>query len=430
MLGTLIKKDLARLRVNWRGMLVLLAMPLCITGLVGTVFGPAARSGELPRIKLAIVNEDDNIVGGMLTGIASSEQTQAYLDPVVTDRTEAMRLINSNKISAVLIVPANFSSEFLAGKPAPPFELIKNPAQSYMPAITEELFRVVTELLNAVSLNLMSEVPELVVVFEDSEAPNFAKLTKAISHVGDRFERAEDYLFPPIIGLNQSNPDTEQVDATENSNESKAGNSSTKFNIFAIVMPGLVAVFMLFTAEGATRDLFAEKRNRTLDRFRTFSVSFLPFLLAKSVYSLIVVLLSAFIMMAGGSLIFDIAWKQPFALTCLTISYSTFCVGFAYFLVAVIYREQLASVLNTVVIMLIGFLGGSMMPTQALPSFLRNTISPWMPNYLFAEAAKTLQLDFDGPHWTVASIQLLLTGVAMLLIATILFQRRLQASVA
>ena len=58
MLVTLIKKDIARLCVNWRSLLILLAMPLCITGLVGTVFGPAARTGEMPRIKLAIVDED------------------------------------------------------------------------------------------------------------------------------------------------------------------------------------------------------------------------------------------------------------------------------------------------------------------------------------------------------------------------------------
>ena len=99
MIGTLIKKDLARLRVNWRSLLILLAMPLCITGLIGTVFGPAARNGEMPRIKLAIVNEDDNVVGGMLASIASSDQSQEYLEPVVADRSEAMRLINNNKIS-------------------------------------------------------------------------------------------------------------------------------------------------------------------------------------------------------------------------------------------------------------------------------------------------------------------------------------------
>ena len=423
MLGTLIKKDLARLRVNWRNFLILLAMPMCITGLVGTAFGPAARSGDMPRIKLAIVNEDNHVIGGMLTGVASGEQSKKYLDPVVTDRTEATRLINDNKISAVIIVPANFSAKFLAGDEAPAIELIKNPAQSYMPAITEELARVVTELLNAVSQNLLSEAPELVEILEDSGAPDVAKLTRVVTRIGKRFERAEDYLYPPIIGLNRTKGEAKQ-DAKQEENPKPA------FNIFAFVMPGLVAVFMLFTAEGTTRDLFAEKRNKTLDRFRTFSVRLLPFLLAKSVYSILVILISAAIMLIGGALIFGITWKHPAELTCVTIAYSVFCVGFAYLLVAIIYRENLTAMLNTVVIMLIGFLGGSMMPPQSLPSFIRNTISPWMPNYVFAESVKRLQMDHDGPHWTTASTELLLVGAVMLIVATAVFQRRLQAGAA
>lgn len=415
MIATLIRKDLARLRVNWRGLLVLLAMPLCITGIVGTVFGPAARNGELPRIKLAIVNEDENVVGEMLSGIISGDESQKYLEPVITDRAEAMRLINRNKISAVIIVPANFSSKFLLGETAPAFELIKNPAQSYMPAISEELFRVVTELLNAISQNLLSDAPELIEILEDTGAPDVQKITKLVVRVGRRFERAEDYLFPPIIGFHRG-----QIENNDN-----AGDSTYDINVFAFVMPGLVAVFLLFTAEGTTRDLFAEKRKRTLDRFRTLTVRLLPFLLAKSVYSIIVVLISATIMLVGGSLIFAVTWKHLLAVSCLTVSYSVFSTGFAYLLVAIIFREQLAGILNTVIIMLIGFLGGSMMPSESLPPFIRDTVSAWMPNYIFAEAIKSLQFDREGPHWITASTELFVVGALMLVIATYVFQKRL-----
>ena len=98
-----------------------------------------------------------------------------------------MGLINDNKISAVIIVPTGFSETFLAGKATPPIELVKNPAQAYMPAISEELFRVVAELLNAVSQNLMSEMPEVMEILEEEGAPDVAKLTKVVTHIGKRF---------------------------------------------------------------------------------------------------------------------------------------------------------------------------------------------------------------------------------------------------
>lgn len=418
MVWTLIKKDIARLRVNWRNMLVLLAMPLCITALVGSAFGPAARDGDVPRIKLAIVNEDDNMIGGMLTSIASSEQSAEFLDTIATDREEAMRLVNGNEISAVLVVPADFSSKFLDGKVAPPFELIKNPAQSWMPAISEELMRVVAELLNAISQTLLSEVPEVMEILDDSGAPDVKKLLRVVSHVGGRFERAEAYLFPPIISIGKAKAEAQQPD-----NES----NNPGFNIFSFVMPGLISVFLLFTADGSTRDIFTEQRSRTLDRYRTCNNQLLPFLIAKSAYSLFVVLTSAFIMLGGGALIFGIQWQAPLETCIVTISFAVFCTGFAFLLLAVIFSERLTAMLNTVVIMLIGFLGGSMIPSQNLPPLLRDTISPWMPNHIFAESIKRLQLEFNGPHWTVASIELAATGAVMLMLATFVLQRRMRS---
>ena len=227
-------------------------------------------------------------------------------------------------------------------------------------------------------------------------------------------------MFPPIIGYNQTNLETKEEGKTDSKQKSE-------FNIFAFVMPGLIAVFLLFGAEGASRELFTERRNKTLDRFRTFSIRLTPFLVAKALYGVFVVLITSLIMLIGGALFFGIVWQHLFALSCVTVSYSLFCVGFAHLLVAVIFDEKTASMLNTLVIMLIGFLGGSMMPPQNFPAFIRDSISPWMPNYIFAESIKRLQFDFNGPHWAVASGQLLMVGLIMLALATVLIQRRLRA---
>ena len=188
-------------------------------------------------------------------------------------------------------------------------------------------------------------------------------------------------------------------------------------------------MFLLFVAEGTTRDLMVERRIKTLDRYRTLSVNLMPMFLAKSAYSLVVVTLSACIILIGGGWIFGINWQHGFAIAVLTLCYAVFCVGFAYFLVAVIYRENLASVLNTVVIMLMAFVGGGMIPTQNLPSVLRDNVSPWMPNYVFAETIKSLQFDWEGPNWISGSLVLFAVGWLLLLLAIYVFKRRLLAGV-
>ncbi|TWU31344.1 ABC-2 family transporter protein [Novipirellula artificiosorum] len=415
MLGTLLRKDLRRLRSNWVGFAILLAMPIGITALVGSVFGPSARNGEMPRIQLAIVNEDQGLIGNMIATAASGEQAADYLDSVGVTRSEAMDLMNNNQISAVIVIPKDFTEKYVSGQSTPPIELIKNPAQSYMPAITEELLRLVTEGLNAVSLNLVDEMPDVIEILDAPGAPDTVRLASIMTRIGDRLKRAEGYLFPPVIGLQRGTVEDPEI----------ADEESEGFNVFALVMPGLAALFLLFTAEATARDLVVERRTKTLNRFRTCQVRLLPFFVAKAVYSYTVVILAAVIMLVGGAWIFGIQWRSPVETAILTSAYSAFCVGFAYLMVAVIYREKRIAILSTILIMMIGFLGGSMLPSQNLPPFIRDILSPRMPNHAFAESIKNLQFGFPGPNWATASIGLVAVGATMLMIAIPLFQYRL-----
>ena len=414
---TLLIKDLRRLRANWVGFVVLLAMPMCITALIGIVFGPSARKNEVPRVRIAIVDEDKNVISNLVAGGLANEQTSQYLEAISTDRKTALQLINDNEVSAILIFPEGFSDQYLAGNATPDLQLIKNPAQSFMPAITEELTGVLTEILNAVSLNLSAELPEIAKVFEDNAGvPDMRRLGKVMNRLGDKFERAEGYLFPPAIGYTESSIEP----ASEKTQE-----SPSEFNVFAFVMPGLVAMFLLFVADTAVRDLVVERRVRTLMRFRTLRSGLLTFFVAKSAYAFVVTVIAAAIMLIGGAFVFGIQWVDPLAVVVLAVSYSLFSVGFAFLIIGMVYRERLISILSTVVVMLIAFLGGSMLPTNSLPPMVRNSIAPWMPNYLFAESIKNVQFDVNGPNWLVASATLSLIGVIMLLVAVKLFHRRM-----
>ena len=46
MVWTLVQKDIVRFRRNWITVLILLAVPLGITGLIGVTFGPTVRDGD------------------------------------------------------------------------------------------------------------------------------------------------------------------------------------------------------------------------------------------------------------------------------------------------------------------------------------------------------------------------------------------------
>ena len=294
MIWTLVAKDLLRFRRNWISIVVLLAVPMAITGLIGITFGPSARDGSVPKIKLAVVDEDQSLLGSLLAGSFGNEQAGQFFDPVFEDRDTALRLLNDNQISAVVIVPLGFTEAFLKNQSPAPIELIKNPAQRFMPAIVEELLSLLAEGLNAVSQNLMGELPDLANILADEGAPDSAKLAAAITRIGKKFEQAEDYLFPPLITFGR--------ETVADSEESTGG-----INVFAYILPGMAAMFLLYIADGTTQEIFHENKARTLARFRTVRYHLLPFILSKAIYTLTMLLVSAMILFVGGGLIFEFA---------------------------------------------------------------------------------------------------------------------------
>src|SRR2546425_247120 len=98
MLRVLLAQDLRRLWRNPLPALINIALPLCITALIGLAFG--GKSGdELARIHFAVVDEDQSFLSRLLRGAMNQTQSSNHLDAVFGDRETALRQINDNQVS-------------------------------------------------------------------------------------------------------------------------------------------------------------------------------------------------------------------------------------------------------------------------------------------------------------------------------------------
>src|SRR5208282_4733304 len=165
MLRVLLAKDLRRAARNPLPWLINLMLPLAMTALLGLVFGGKSDTGALGRIRFAVVDEDKSALSDFLRGAANQREGGKYLEPVFLEREEAMRQVNADKLSAVLIIPTNFTRNYLLARQPVSLELIKNPAESIHPAVLEELLGCVVTALNAISRNFGSELPDWEAVF-------------------------------------------------------------------------------------------------------------------------------------------------------------------------------------------------------------------------------------------------------------------------
>jgi len=424
MLCVLLAKDLRRAWRNPLPWLLNLALPLCVTALIGLAFGGKSDSGALGRIRFAIVDEDESPLTSLLRGAANQGEGGKYLEPVFLDREAAWREINANKLSAVLIVPTNFTSNYLLGRERVSLELIKNPAQSIHPAVLEELLGAVVTGLNAIARNFQSEFPEWQAVFEGQS--DYRKVAQLIERAGDKLKAAKDYVNPPLVIYEKEVRADASKPAESANGKAKGGTSGSRpaVNLFGYLLAGMSAMFLLFIASTGMTDLHHEARNGTFQRYHTLRQALLPFVAGKVVFAVVLLLLSSAVLLGGGALVFRIHWQHPLALAVLILGYACFAAGFMAVLATLADDERIANTLNTIVAMALAIAGGCAFPPQQLPAFLREHISPLLPTYWFAETVRNLEYGSGEVAWV--GVALRLTGLSVLLIAVaaFLFRRR------
>lgn len=412
MLRVLLVKDLRRAWRNPVPWLINLALPLCVTALVGLAFSGGGEGSSLGRIKFAVVDEDDSALTAFLRGGANQGKGGKYLEPVFLDRATALRQINDNQLSAVLIIPEHFTRNYLTGRQKVSLELIKNPAQSIHPAVLEELLGALVTALNALSRNFQSEFPDWQAVF--AGRGDYHEVARLIERGGNKLETVRKYVYPPLVSYEK------EVRA----GESKAGPA---FNLFAFLLAGMAGMFLLFLANNGMSDLHRELRQRTFERYQTLRERLLPFVVGKVVFTVVLLLFGGAVMLGGGGLLFGIHWPHPFALATLTLGYAGFTAGLMALLAALVREERHANTLNHIVAMVLAMAGGCLFPKEQLPALMRDHLTPLLPTYWFTETVRNLAMGTAGVEWGFVSLRFVLVGALLIGVAVALFQRRFKS---
>jgi ABC-type multidrug transport system permease subunit len=341
-------------------------------------------------------------------------ESQQFIDPRLVDREEAMALIEDNAISAVVVIPEGFTRAYLDAESPPPLELIKNPAQSFYPAIIEEMMDAAVELLNALSRTFGTELRDMLALLEVEEGERVSMLAMAslLIRLEGVFVSVEDYLFPPLMVY-------EKEERLETDGEAGPG-----FSMFSFVLSGMAAMFMLFIAMIAIGDdLYQEIKNHTLARFRTLSPGVMPFVTGKVLFTLVLLLICAGVLLFGGGLIFRIDWQNPLPIALLCLAYGLYCTGLMACAAALAGKEQKLAVIGHILIFGQAFVGGTMIPVQQLPSVLRDHVSPYIPLHWFTGSIRTIENGVGDLSWIMAVAKLGVIGLILIVVSVLLLDR-------
>ena len=79
-IGAVAWRDLKRTANAPVGTLLMLLIPLILSGIIGLSFGSGGDGAQLPKIKLLVLDRDGGILSRFLSSGLSQEQASAYLD--------------------------------------------------------------------------------------------------------------------------------------------------------------------------------------------------------------------------------------------------------------------------------------------------------------------------------------------------------------
>jgi ABC-type multidrug transport system permease subunit len=360
-LSTCAMKDLRRRLADPVSLIIWLAIPLFIGGLMSLMFGGDAAT---PRARVLVVDEDASLMGRLLTGAAGSGQAD-FLDIERVSRADGQARMDAGEASALIVLPAGFTEAVLNEQPTT-MTLMRNPSQRILPAIVQTGAEMLVEALFYVQRAFAGPLRQMRSDTADQRGLPPDRAVAALStSINERMRGASAWLFPPAMTL-------EFADAS-------GGDDAPQMNIGALFLPSMLFMAVLFIAQGMADDLWREKEAGTLRRAAVLPHALTTFLGGK--------LAAAAVIMAAVAVVvlLVLLWmgvatlpRVPAAVIWVVFAGSALhCIFLVLQLLASSRRG--ANILSNVVVFPMMMIGGAFFPFEAMPAWMR-AVGAWTPN--------------------------------------------------
>jgi ABC-type multidrug transport system permease subunit len=183
--------------------------------------------------------------------------------------------------------------------------------------------------------------------------------------------------------------------------------------IFEVVFPGLMLMWVCFIANGVFMDIFGEYKTNTMSRLIASGVSLGDILLSKVLRCLVICWICEGLLILFTGIVFDVGWKNPVGLLTILTSFNLFVLGLLALIYGYAKSQELAHGIVILVFLTSSMLGGAFIPFSQLPRTLQH-IGYWtmiqMGQYGIESTFKT-----RGP-WEIVRPSLYLTCIGLVFI--------------
>ena len=343
-------------------LLILLAMPFIIIAILGLALGETfSGSPRLSKYDVAVVDKDKGEIAKLfIDKTLKSDDLSKLLKVTKKTEDEARKLVSMGDLAAGIIIPKGFSEKIERGEGGK-LEVIGDPGQKIRAAIVEGITRSFARRVSAVTIGVKTPLNILV----ESKAISPLELPAT---TGLLTKEARSAVTKPFIRVQ------EETKAAER------GLSAIQY-----YSAGMAVMFILFSAMFGAVSLIDERHNMTLARLLTTPSRNSSILGGKLVGVFFIGILQFSALVLATRLMFGVQWGNSLpGLVVLVVSTVLASTGMSIFIAAAAKTTKAAAAMSQVLIQGMAALGGSMVPLQAFPDWLKNisqfTINYWAMN--------------------------------------------------
>jgi len=219
---SLIAKDLKRDLKRPASLVLYAALPVLMTGLIAVAFGARKESTPLPVIHVAVWDRDQDVASSILRFLLRQEDSTAKLMlHFVDDREQGLKLVEKQKVSALIIIPEHMTLDLVEDRPNT-IELYENPAQQYLPKIVRQGLSLLTVGLSGVAEVLQAPLGDIQEMVNDDFYPDASAVAQVALLITETLKPYDTYLFPLLVNMQTVEVADYQVQANLTSNEEPA----------------------------------------------------------------------------------------------------------------------------------------------------------------------------------------------------------------
>jgi ABC-2 type transport system permease protein len=402
-------KDVLLIFRDRTALIFMLLAPFALTiglGLATGSFSGRSDSGilDLPMI---VVNDDGGTLGNALVEMVQSEELSDLLEPqIMTDYAAARKMVDEDRTVAVLYVPAGFTESIIPQNGSDvstetiQIELYGNPTTPTGVGIVKNLLE---QFISQVEVGRVSGTVAVTQLFENGT-----------------LDPSQSLAIAQAVGESQTESQV-NVSSIKLRNVTAAG-TEVKFNMLALLAPGMALMFLMFTVSNGGRSLLVEKTGGTLPRMLVSPTSSFQILGGKVFGIFLSGLAQMLILVLGTTLLFSLDWGDPLAVLVLVAAAALAATGWGILLAAVFKTSGQVANIGTALMLVFGVLGGGFTNMAVMPNWVQ-WFSRISPNRWGLDGFTTLAMGGNLTNIMTPVIALVIMAALLFLVSIVLFTR-------